>query len=285
MSLSGKPGLAESDFQQFQHERNRFSELGVHSIKLFVDGVIEAHTASMLSPYANRSTAGAPIFDQAELNRTIGRLDADGWQVMVHAIGDGGVRMVLDAFENALKSNDSRTTARRHRIEHMETIAEADMPRLASLAVIGSMQPMHAEPNSNIFQVWAVNLGEERSKRAWAWNSIQQLGGRIAFGTDWPVVGLDPRPGLHVAITRQTLDGRPPEGFVPSQRLSLRRALEAYTIGSAYAEGKETEKGSLEVGMLADIVVWDRDLFTLPPNEVHRANVKVTIFDGEVVVP
>jgi len=283
MALSGKPGMKDLDFEQLHETRQSFRGLNTKSVKLVVGGVIESHTAVLLSPYTNRPTAGLPLYTESDLQRTIQRLDAEEWQIMVHAIGEGGVRMVLDAFELATQSNSTRKTPRRHRLEHIESIAEEDIPRFAQLGLIASMQPLHAEPNSNTFQVWAVNLGTERSKRAWVWKRFLDTGAQVAFGTDWPVVGLDPRPGLHVAMTRQTLSGEPPEGFVPSQRLSLQSAMRAYTEGSAYAEMEEKEKGTIKAGLLADLVVWDRDLEAVPTNEVHQAAVSTTIFDGKIV--
>jgi predicted amidohydrolase YtcJ len=282
-ALSGRVGLGESDFARMRSIRRDKGSLGVRSVKLFIDGVIESHTAFLLSPYANQSTLGMPQCDSAELKRMIDRLDRENWNVMVHAIGEGGVRMTLDAFEHALNSNPNRQVSRRHRLEHVETIDPSDIPRLTKLGVIASMQPRHAEPNSNIFDVWVANIGSPRADRAWAWKSILSSGGRLAFGTDWPVVPLDPRPGLQVAVTRQTLDGKPEQPFVPSQRLRLEEAIYAYTYGAAYAEGQETVKGSIKPGQLADIVVWKEDLRKLPQADLHRSKIAATIFNGRIV--
>ncbi len=162
-------------------------------------------------------------------------------------------------------------------------MSAADIPRFAKLGVIASMQPFHANPIQNVLQVWAVNIGPERASRAWAWKSIQDAGGRLAFGTDWPVVDLDPRPGIHTALTRQTLDGKPEGGFVPSQRLPLANVLDAWTAGSAYASFEEERKGTLAPGMLADIVVLSMDIFSVPVEKVKDFEVTTTILDGKVV--
>ncbi len=283
IALEAKPKMTDAQLDQLDGLKRKFDKLDIHAVKLYVDGVIESHTAALLAPYANRATLGLPETNAPELNRVIRNLDARGWQIMVHAIGDGGIRMTLNALELAAKENPVPAGGRRHRLEHIESISQADIARFGSLGIIASMQPYHANPNSNIFNVWAVNLGPERAARAWAWNSIRQAGGRLAFGSDWPVVSIDPRLGIHVALTRQTLDGQPPDGFLPEQRLSLDQVLEAYTSGAAYAQFAEQQQGHLSVGQLADIVIWDRDLASVSPDKVHLAMVKQTIFGGKTV--
>lgn len=252
-------------------------------IKLYADGVIEAHTASMLAPYANAPTTGNPEMTPAEMARIVALMDARGWQIQIHAIGDAGIRMSLDAFAAAAAANPAPARGRRHRLEHIEDVSAADIPRFGQLGVIASMQPFHANPNQNVLEVWAVNIGPERAGRAWSWKSIHDAGGRIAFGTDWPVVGIDPRPGMHTALTRQTPDGLPAGGFVPSQRLPLAMVLQSYASGPAYAEFEESGKGTLAPGMLADLVVWNRDIFSLPVDSVQHASVRMTVLDGKVV--
>ncbi len=283
LALTGHPRMTEEEVNQLDALRMRFKDLSIGAVKLYADGVIEAHTAALLQPYANNPILGLPEYSQADLNRVIAMLDRHGFQIMVHAIGDGGIRMTLDAMELAAKENPALAQGRRHRLEHLESISREDIPRFGQLGIIASMQPFHANPNSNIFNVWAVNLGPERASRAWSWKSIQDAGGRLAFGTDWPVVGLDPRAGLHTAMTRQTFGGVPAGGFGPEQRLSLSEALRAYTIGSAFAEFAEQKKGSLQAGMLADLVVWDRDIFAVPVSQVKDAKVVKTVYDGKVV--
>ncbi len=283
VALEGKPRMTDDQFAQLDELKRRFPKLDIRAVKLYVDGVIESHTAALLSPYANRNTLGLPETDSADLNRMIGALDRRGWQIMVHAIGEGGIRMTLDAMELAAQQNPAPAAGRRHRLEHIEAISADDIKRFGAAGIIASMQPYHANPNSNIFNVWAVNLGPERASRAWAWNSIRQAGGRLAFGSDWPVVSIDPRLGIHVALTRQTPNGQPAGGFLPEQRLALAEVLQAYTSGAAYAQFAEQQQGSLKVGQFADIVVWNRDLFALPIDQVQNAYVKQTIFSGKTV--
>lgn len=283
IALSGRPRMLESEIDALDDMRRRYPQLDIGAVKLYADGVIEAHTAALLAPYANRATTGLPETSAEDLNRLIEELDKRGWQVMVHAIGDGGIRMTLDAFERAQQINAAPSRGRRHRLEHIESISQEDITRFAQLGLIASMQPYHASPNGNIFNVWAANLGPERASRAWAWKSIQDAGGKLAFGSDWPVVGLDPRLGMHTALTRQTLQGEPRGGFLPEQQLPLASVLDAYTRGAAYASFDEDRVGDLEVNQLADVVIWNNDLFKLAPAEVHTAAVVKTIFNGRVV--
>ena len=210
-ALSAPPGFSEERAKQYDEVLKKHPDtarLKTGAVKLFADGVIEAHTAAMLEPYANRDTRGIPNYTVEDLDRIVKMMDARGWQILVHAIGDAGIRMTLDAFERAAQSNPAPARGRRHRIEHIEAVSAADIPRFARLGVVASMQPFHANPIPNVLEVWAVNIGPERASRAWAWKSIQDAGGRLTFGTDWPVVELDPRQGMHTALTRRTLDGK-----------------------------------------------------------------------------
>jgi predicted amidohydrolase YtcJ len=285
-ALSAPPGFSAEDGARYEevlkhHPGTALLKTG--AIKMFADGVIESHTAAMLEPYANEDTTGIPNYSVEEMNRIVAMMDAKGWQVFIHAIGDRGIRMALDAYEHAAEVNPVPARGRRHRIEHIEAVSASDVARFAKLGVIASMQPFHANPIQNVLEVWAVNVGPERASRAWAWKSIQDAGGRLGFGTDWPVVDLDPRPGIHTALTRQTLDGRPEGGFVPGQRLPLASVLDAWTSGSAYASFEEERKGTLAPGMLADIVVLSEDVFAVPIEKVKDFEVETTVFDGRVV--
>ncbi len=221
--------------------------------------------------------------------------DRRGWQVELHAIGDRGIRLALDAYEAAAAANGPwagdphdrgvapGTHARRHRVEHVETIDPSDVPRFGRLGVVASMQPRHGVPSSNQLVAWAGNIGPERASRAWAWGSIRDAGGRLAFGSDWPVVPFDPFPALHTAVTRQTADGRPEGGWLPGQRLPIDAAIEAYTAGSAFAAFAEHRRGRVAPGLDADLVVLDRDLLAAGPSAIMGTGVVLTVLDGRIV--
>lgn len=286
-ALTGSAAMTADDFARLDALREKYGDdplFKAGAVKLTADGVIEAHTAAMLAPYANRpASAGVLAMTPAALQQLVGELDRREWQVMIHAIGDRAVRMALDAFEAAADSNDPHEQGRRHRIEHIETIDAADIPRFARLGVIASMQPYHGLPDPSQLEVWTANVGSERSTRAWAYNSIARAGGRLTFGSDWPVMALDPILGLHVAVNRATPEGEPEGAWTPSERLALRQAIDAYTRNAAWASFDEHRKGSLERDMLADLVVLSEDIFTLPPARLAETEVAVTIFDGKVV--
>lgn len=286
-ALSADASLTEADLDRLEQVRMRFADdplLKTGAIKLMADGVIESHTAAMLEPYTNRpASKGHANFTPEQLNQVVAMLDRRGWQVMTHAIGDGAVRMALDAYEAAAKANPAPERGRRHRIEHIETIAAADIKRFGSLDVIASLQPLHALPSPAGGDVWSANIGPERAARAWVWNSIAKGGGKVAFGSDWPVVTIDPLVGLHVAVNRTTVDGLPEGGWLPAERLPLRRAIDAYTRTAAWASYDELRKGTLSRDMLADLVVLSDDIFSMKPGRITDARVVVTIVDGKVV--
>jgi predicted amidohydrolase YtcJ len=284
--------LSEAGLEALEQVRIRYADdplLKTGAVKLIADGVIESHTAAMLEPYANKaSSTGDPRFTPEQLTKVVSMLDKRGWQVMTHAIGDAAVRMTLDAYEAASKANPALERGRRHRIEHIETIDPADVPRFGKLGVIASMEPVHATPSptqgsGQNGDVWSVNIGDERASRGWMWNSIAKAGGRLAFGSDWPVMTLNPLKGLHVAVTRMTEDGRPEGGWIPSERLPIRNAIDAYPRDAASATFDELRKGKLAKDMLADIVVLTDDIFTGPASRLTTTEVAVTIADGKVV--
>ncbi len=285
-ALSAGPDFTEVEADRFEAVRRKYGDdalLKTGAVKLVADGVIESHTGAMLEPYSNRATKGLPNFTPEELNRVVALLDKRGWQIMIHAIGDGAIRTSLDAYEAAAKANPEPPRGRRHRIEHIESIDPADVPRFGALRVIAAFQPFHANPDPSMGTVWSENIGPERAARAWLWQSIARNGGRLAFGSDWPVVSMDPRLGLQVAVNRLSPIGEPPGGWLPEQKLPLTAAIDGYTSAAAYASFDEGRKGTLARGMLADIVILSTDIFNGRPERLLDAKVDVTIFDGKVV--
>ena len=279
-------GLGPADWKTIEKYRRAYPAsddwLSFDAAKFFLDGVIESHTAAMLTPYADDpKQTGSLRWNVERYRANVQALDKAGMQIYTHAIGDKAVRTALDAYEAAAKANATHDA--RHRIEHIETISAEDIPRFGKLGVIASFQPLHAYPDEDTLDVWLKNAGEERGSRAWAWQSIARMGGRLAFGSDWPVVTLNPWYGVQNAVTRQTRDGKPPDGFVPKERLSLAQAIEGYTLGAAIGARKEKTEGSIEPGKLADLIILSQDLFSAEPNQIYKTQVLLTIVGGRVV--
>jgi len=177
----------------------------------------------------------------------------------------------------------NKTHDARPRIEHIESIDTEDIPRFGRLGVIASFQPLHAYPDDDLMKVWAPNIGPERARRGWVWRSVERTGGVLAFGSDWPIVTLNPWPGVQNALTRQTTEGNPPGGFLPGERISLEDAIKAYTLGAAFAGRREGREGSLEAGKLADLIIVNQDLFKIEPTEIGKTEVLLTMVGGKVV--
>ena len=278
------PSLRPQDLQAIEAAHKKFHDewIDAGAVKFMVDGVIESHTAAMLEPYSDDpSLKGKPFWEPANYNAAVAELDKRGLQLFTHAIGDYGIRMALDAYENAARQNHSKD--HRPRIEHIETVAAADIPRFGKLGVIASMQPLHSYPNADTLDVWARNIGPDRASRAWAWKSIADGGGHLAFGSDWPVVTLNPWEGIQTAVTRQTTEATPEAGFVPEQRLTVAQAVDGYTLGAAFAGRREKIEGSLEVGKLADLIVISQNIFDINPHKIGATKVVTTIVGGRLV--
>src|SRR6266481_3194247 len=279
------PELRPADLDAIEHARKKFHDdwIDAGAVKFMVDGVVEAHTAAMLEPYSDDpSLKGKLFWEPSKYKSAVAELDKRGLQLFTHAIGDYAVRTALDAYENAETQNHKKGD-RRPRIEHIETIAASDIPRFGKLGVIASMQPLHAYPGSDTLDVWARNTGPDRASRAWAWKSIADAGGRLAFGSDWPVVTLNPWEGVQTAVTRQTSEGQPEAGFVPEQRLTVAQVIDGYTLGAAVAGRREKSEGSLEVGKLADLIILSQNIFDVEPRKIGATKVVTTIVGGRIV--
>jgi predicted amidohydrolase YtcJ len=255
-------------------------------LKGFMDGSLGSHTAALLQPYADDPrNSGLPRYDAEKLNEMTEERLAEGFQIGFHAIGDRGVQMALDAFagaeeavrEQAPKSSNTNNVFRL-RIEHAQVTTPAEIQKFKNLKVIASMQPNHLLTDMN----WAQNrLGPERAAHSYAWAEFLSKGVALAFGTDYPVEPITPFRGLYAAVTRQSEDGK--KRYYPEQRLTIDQAIAAYTVGSAYAEFAEKEKGSLQPGMLADFVVLDRDITSIPAEKILDTKVLRTVVGGKTV--
>jgi predicted amidohydrolase YtcJ len=248
-------------------------------LKVFIDGSMGSGTALMFAPYDDEpSTSGLAMWEYDEYEKMVLAADKMGFQIGVHAIGDKGNNWILNAFEKALEVNGKRDS--RHRDEHTQTLALSDIPRFAQLGVIPSMQPTHCISDKKFYE---KRIGTERSKGAYAWRSLVEAGSILAFGTDYQVEPLNPIEGLYAAVTRKDRKGEDGEGWFPEQKLTMEEAIKFYTWGSAYAQFMEDRKGMLKPGYLADIVIFDKDLLTIPENEIMSARVVYTIVGGKVV--
>jgi predicted amidohydrolase YtcJ len=277
------PELTPEEINKLEKARERYHDewLSAGAAKFFLDGVIESHTAAMLEPYTDDPTESGKLFwDPEKYKQAVIELDRRGFQIFTHAIGDRAVRTALDAYEAAARQNHTRDA--RDRIEHIETVSATDIHRFGRLGVIASFQPLHAYPDAEN-GVWMRSAGTEREKRAFAWNSVETSGGRLAFGSDWPVVTLNPWHGVQNAVTRQTVEGKPPGGWVPRQRVTLAQAIEAYTLGAAVAGRREKEEGSLEPGKLADLIIVSQNLFEIDPHAIVKTHVLLTMVGGKTV--
>jgi hypothetical protein len=247
------------------------------AVKGFVDGVIEAKTAAVFEPYPGGGT-GLPNWTPEELNRTVALYDKQGFQVFLHAIGDRGIHMAVDAYEYAAKANGPRD--RRDRVEHIEAPRFEDVTRFKPLGIIASTQPLFMYPNKNHLEVYVPMLGPDRAKRAMAFKTIDDSGAVQAFGSDWPVFSCEVLKGLHTAVTRETVEGTPAGGWNPEQRVSAEAALRHFTRDVAYAGFEEQIKGTLTPGRLADFVVLSDDILASPDRSL-KARVMLTVMGGQ----
>ncbi len=254
----------------------------VGGLKLIADGSLGTSTAWLFAPYAdspgNSGLASDALQKPEQVYADLLGADQAGLQIATHAIGDRANHVILDLYQRVEEKNGPRD--RRFRMEHAQHLAASDIPRFAQLDVIASMQPYHAIDDGR----WAQKrLGAVRIHDSYVFRSLLDAGATLAFGSDWPVAPIDPILGIYAAVTRRTLDNRNPSGWIPEQKISVKEAVHAYTMGSAYAQFDENIKGSLEVGKLADLAVLSRDIFHIDPVEIQNTQVELTICDGRVV--
>jgi predicted amidohydrolase YtcJ len=248
-------------------------------LKLFADGSMGSGTAAFFEPYTDDpKTSGLLLQSPEALEKEIFAADAAGFQLVVHAIGDRANAVVLDAFDKLQKQRGPRD--RRPRIEHAQVVRQQDKSRFRALGAIASIQPSHCIDDMR----WAeTRIGRTRSAISYNFKSFVDAGARIAFGTDWFVEPLNPMLGLYAAVTRQFPDGTPAGGWFPEERISMEQAVEFYTMGSAYAEFAEADKGSITEGKLADLVILSRDVFKVPPREILETRPVLTMVGGRIV--
>jgi predicted amidohydrolase YtcJ len=275
-------GPAQVDELVRKREANRGRILKATAAKIFADGVIESHTAALLEPYLDRpGDPGKPILEADEFNRLAVALDKAGFQIHVHAIGDRAVRMTLDAIEAARRENGPRDG--RHHIAHLELIDLADIPRFAQLGVVANFQALWAYPDTYITQLTEPILGSERSARLYPIGSVVRSGGLFAGGSDWSVSSLNPLDAIQVAVTRRDPQGPAGPAWLPDELVDLPTAVAAYTKNGAYLSFEENDRGSVEPGKAADLVVLGRNIFEVPAQEIHAVKVVLTILEGKVV--
>jgi predicted amidohydrolase YtcJ len=258
--------------------------LRMGALKGFADGSLGSTTAYFFEPYTdNPKTRGLLADDMIPLSKMRDRLiglDAAGLQSCVHAIGDEAISDVLDLYQDVVNKNGPKD--RRFRIEHAQHMAAKDFERFRRLDVIASVQPYHAIDDGR----WAEKrIGPERAKTTYAFRTFLNNKVRLAFGTDWPVAPLNPILTIYAAVTRETLDGKNPDGWYSEQKVKVGEAVEAYTMGSAYAEFQEKEKGSITPGKLADMILLSDDIFAIKPDAIKDVTVQMTMVGGKVIYP
>jgi predicted amidohydrolase YtcJ len=263
-------------------QRYHGRRLRAGGVKIFADGVLETRTAAVLQPYVGFGDDRGKLNLEPEAYKALAvALDAQGFQIHVHAIGDRAIRETLDALEAARTANGARDA--RHHIAHLELIDPADIPRFRSLGVVANFQPFWANGDEYILKLTEPELGPERSRWLYPIRSVHDDGAAIAFGSDWDVSSVNPLDGIEVAITHREPSRGPGPPWLPEERIGLPEAIAGYTIGGAYLDFTEHETGSIEAGKAADLIVLDKNLFAIPPDRIHEAKVLWTLLEGKEV--
>jgi predicted amidohydrolase YtcJ len=256
--------------------------LRIGAVKAFADGSLGSGTAYFYEPFLNQGSNRGLLADEMHpislMRDRYMTADAAGIQICTHAIGDEGISTILDLYADVVKAHGEAD--RRFRIEHAQHMAAKDFERFAQLRVIASVQPYHAIDDGRFAE---SHIGHDRASRTYAFRTFLDHGVRLAFGTDWEVAPLDPLLSVYAAVTRATLDGKNPNGWFPEQKLSVAETIEAYTMGSAYAEFQESEKGSITPGKLADMVLINEDIFSIAPEKIRDVRVLKTFAGGRLV--
>jgi predicted amidohydrolase YtcJ len=252
------------------------------TVKIMEDGVMENYTAAMLEPYLIPSgSRGIPMVEPELLKQAVVALDAEGFQVHFHTIGDAAVRYAFDAIEEAQIENGA--LGNRHHLSHIQMFDPADIPRFAELDAIANFQPLWAYADEYVTELTVPFIGEERARWMYPIKSVLDTGAIVAFGSDWSVSTANPFPQIETAITRRGAFDEPMPVFIPEERIDLETALVAFTINAAYVNKHEDKTGSIEVGKLADLIVLDRNLFEIDPAEISETQVLLTLFEGNPV--
>jgi len=257
--------------------------IDAHTVKIMQDGVMENYTAVLLQPYLlpGPPVYGIPMVEPQQLKAAVTQLDARGFQVHFHAIGDGAVREALDAVQAARERNGD--LGHRHHIAHLQLIDPADVPRFRALGVTANFQPLWAYADDYITKLTLPFLGPERTARMYPIGTLYRSGAVVAFGSDWSVSSPNPFEEIQVALTRMGVQGETKTPWIPEERIGLPEALAAFTINAAYVNRLERSTGSLEAGKFADLVVLDQNVFSVPPTEIAKTHVLVTLFGGRAV--
>ena len=248
-------------------------------MKGFIDGTLGSATMLVFEPFEDEpDKTGLPQMTYEELEKRVVACDKMGFQIGIHAIGTKANNWILNAYEKSQEVNGKRD--HRHRSEHAQILIDDDIPRFAEIGVIASMQPTHCITDKRFCE---KRIGKERSKGAYAWRRLLNAGAKLAFGTDYSVEPLEPMEGLYASVSRKDRLGEEGEGWFPDQKLTMEEAIEFYTLGAAYAQFMEDRKGMIKTGYLADVIILNQDLMTIPEDQIMKTQVDFTIVGGKVV--